>query len=517
MSTKINVRSPYYLSYSEPVKPLPEFSCAYANPQGFLVDDSGVISEPNLDFGAIKDYTSTAGDFNNGKFDEVSSDTLRTVTYTIEAPEGFSNAGDAIHCSVEATQEAKPVSCPAVVSPSSTISNQALNVGGNSVDVDYSSKFTGTTSDFTDIVRNTHQEYLDTSINQTAETITITSKNTAGSFDIYVERIDNITGCTAAQKITVVVSVVAAFDCTAANLLGGNVASDGTLTKPSSIGEITATKETSGGASVTSIAANNTGSDISVTLFYDITVPDGYSNTGNTIECNKTYTQRSNTVVPTFTCDDVDFDDQAILTNGNVTAGIAQWHQAPLGKSDPNFLLTINSFTPTTFPSVTTKTNRSVDYTVTVPTGFTNSGNTITCTETLKQPPSILDTGACSDWQYSFFGGRILYPVRNRQGRIIYSIPKPYDEFFEKNHKAIGAGGIVFKSRVSDFEDMVGERILVNCSTFNAANGYHMFVSKTSRPAETDTEIVLVFQGAQGVVTAVYRKDWVTERLYKIG
>ena len=507
MSTKINVRSPFYVSFSEPVRPLPLFSCSYANPQNFQVDESGVISEPILDFGTIKSFTSTASDFSDGKFAEVSTNTVRTVVFTIEAPEDFSNAGESIQCSVDATQVAKPVSCPAVVSPSSTISNQALNVGGNSVDIVYSSKFTGTTSDFKDIVRNIHQEYLDTSINETTDTLTITSKNTAGTFDIYIERIDNSTGCNAAQKVTVVVSATAAFDCTAANLLGGNVAADGTLTTPSALGNITATKETSGGASVTSIAANNTGSDISVTLFYDVTAPSGYTNSGSTIECSKTFTQRSNTVVPTFTCNDVDLDDQAILVDGSVTAGVAKWFQAPLGKSDPEYFLTINSFTPTKFDAVATNTNRDVDYTITVPTGFTNTGSTIVCTETLKQPAADIPADPCSGKIFDFYVGVYIFADLGNLGY-------PLTEFRLKNHGAVNWN---VKARVSSIEDLKGE-VLCNATggIYQARAGNHVFISTLRFPPLTNIEFALVF-GANNTIAEVYRKDWNNKTVTPIG
>ena len=72
--------------------------------------------------------------------------------------------------------------------------------------------------------------------------ITITSKNTAGPFHVYIERIDQSTGCNAFVVIPVTVSApTVAFDCTAANILGGNVAADGTLTTPTSTGPWTPT------------------------------------------------------------------------------------------------------------------------------------------------------------------------------------------------------------------------------------------------------------------------------------
>jgi hypothetical protein len=74
--------------------------------------------------------------------------------------------------------------------------------------------------------------------------------------------------------------------------------------------------------------------------------------------------------------------------DGNVTAGVGKWHQAPLGKNDPEYYLTIESFTPTTFSEVTEVTRRDVTFTIEVPSGFTNTGSTIDCIESIKQPPA---------------------------------------------------------------------------------------------------------------------------------
>ena len=502
MSTKINVRSPYYLSYSEPPEPLPEFNCSYANAQGFAVDESGTISLPVLDYGAIESYTSDAADFSNGTFNEVSSDTLRTLKLTILAPTGFSNEGDGIICEVTATQPLKPVDCPTVVSPSGSIPSQALNTGGSSVTIDYSSYFTGTTTNFTDIVLNSNGSYLDVSINTTDEEVTITSKSVAGVFSFQLERIDDSTGCNAKQTITTTLTSLATFDCTTANLLGGAVAADGTLTTPSSIGTVTATKETSGGATVTSIAANNTGSDISVTLYYDVLVPSGYSNSGSTIECNVTYTQESNIVTPTFTCDNVDLDDQAILVDGNVTAGVAKWLNRPAGA---NRYLTIQSFTPTTFPQVSEITRRDVTYTIEVPSGFTNTGSTIDCVESIKQPAADIPVvGPCDNKNQTWYIGVLTGDT--------------YTTFDNKNIAATR-----FLVKAEDVQDpdgsWEGKTLCVDGNVAQIPNGNHTYIRKTAGSAYlqqvTQFEYVLVF-GSANTIKAVYLKDWNTKQLRRL-
>ncbi len=506
MSTKINVRSPYYLSYSEPVDPTPAFTCGFANLENLVIDESGAVSLPTLEYGAIQSYTSTASDFANGTFDDVSTTTSRTVDFTIIAPAGFSNEGAAIVCSLTVDQPAKPVSCPAVVSNTGTIPNQSLNTGGDSVTVDYSSYFTGTTSDFNDIVLNSNGAFLDTSIDITNKEVTLTSKNTAGSFTIQIERIDNVTGCNAKQTITTTISSLAAFDCTIANLIGGAVAPDGSLTTPSSLGTITATKETSGGASVTSIAANNGSVNISVTLFYDVLVPSGYTNAAATIECSVTYTQKSNITLFDFACVDVDLDDQAILTDGSVVAGVAKWHGAPLGKSDPEYYLTIDSFTPTTFPTVTTTVKRTVTFTIQTPAaGYLNSGSAIDCTASISQPAqpaAVVDP--CALKVQTWYVG-----VRTND---------VYTNFNEKNIQYC-----IYKVKAEDVQApsgaWEGKQLCYNGSIVEIPKGNHTYIRSTKgsvlKAINGTFEYVLVY-GSNNIISAVYLKDWNTKQLKRL-
>jgi len=105
MSTKINVRSPFYLNLTEPQVPLPLYDCGVANLTGFSIDNQGVVTEPSPDYGLVYSYTSSAGDFADGKFATVSSDTSRTVIFTLTIPFGFSNSADLyLECGLTTTQ-----------------------------------------------------------------------------------------------------------------------------------------------------------------------------------------------------------------------------------------------------------------------------------------------------------------------------------------------------------------------------------------------------------------------------
>ena len=141
MSTKINVRSPFYLKYSEPSLPSVALDCATINLQNLSIDEYGNISLPSSDYGQIVSYTSSAGDFTDGKFAAVGTNTSRTIAFTMSIPENFSNSGDdTINCNATATQPA--TACTGGISNNGSIPNQSLNTGGISVTIDLSSYFT---------------------------------------------------------------------------------------------------------------------------------------------------------------------------------------------------------------------------------------------------------------------------------------------------------------------------------------------------------------------------------------
>ena len=54
--SKINARSPYYLTYVTPTKPSPEFTCAIANLSDYSIDTNGTVTLPTLDYGYIDSF-----------------------------------------------------------------------------------------------------------------------------------------------------------------------------------------------------------------------------------------------------------------------------------------------------------------------------------------------------------------------------------------------------------------------------------------------------------------------------
>lgn len=377
MSTKINVRSPFYINVTAPSVPTPLFTCDIANIQGLSIDQQGQISTPSLSFGTIDTITSTDAGFSNNKFSTVSTDTSRTITVRVLIPAGFSNVADGyIDCAKSVTQPA--VTCSGGPTTNGTIPAQTINVGGVSTTIDLTSYFTqGSESIAGYTIYNVDTNLVNASVS--GDTLTLSSNTIGGSTTIQVSAYDNGTNtCTATQSISVTVSnPTVAFDCAAANLTGGSIAQDGTITNPTTFADITKIKSTSGGAAITSYSANTTGSDRSVTLYFDLTAPAGYSNAAATIECSKTFTQPA--ANPEFTCDVANLSGQQISSKGSIVIGTAQ-------------LGTIDSFSPISFDPVSTDTSRTVTFTVTIPSGYSNSG-TIDCVKTITQPAEVATCG----------------------------------------------------------------------------------------------------------------------------
>ena len=384
MSTKINVRSPFYLNLSAPTVPTPEFTCSTAFPRGlddtgFSVDDQGIITVPSPTYGVFESLSSSDSGFSNNKYATVSTDTTRTITARTRIPVGFSNTADIFKDCVLTTIQpgtsssvVQPTVCAGGPTNSGSISAVALNTGGASTTIDLSSKFSGET---TYAINNPNPVLVSTALS--GSTLTISSNTTAGSVTLYAIGRDNSypTTCEAVQSIAVTISLLnpAAFDCNTSPLTGGGIAADGTLTNPSTTATITSTTPAT--------SANTTGSARNVTITFALTVPAGYSNAGASINCPKTFSQQAQSVTPTFTCDLAELTGQSISTNGAVYVGSA-------------LRGTITDFTPVSFPTVTSNTSRSVDFTIQIPSGYTNAGGTITCTKgTIIQPATVNPCG----------------------------------------------------------------------------------------------------------------------------
>jgi hypothetical protein len=372
MSTKINVRSPFYINITEPTEPTIELTTALINAQGFAVDEYGNITLPVLDFGTITSYTSSAGDFSNGKFAAVGTDTSRTVVFTILVPPKFSNGGSNVDVSLTATQPA--TACTGGVTNNGSIPNQAVDTQGGTATVNLASFFTSSNPITSFNITNNFLDFFTHSLS--GSTLQIIGKQRAGVKTFTVEASDGVSAnCKATQTIQVTTTAQETYTCSDAFFSGGSITQAGVITNPTVNGTITAIKDSSGGSTITSYPANSTGSDRTVTLFFDITIPTGYSNTGSTIECSTTFNQPTS-VLPTFDCTVASLTNQAISSSGAINKGIAN-------------VGTISDFTPIGFDSsVGVDTQRTVTFKITPPSsGYSNSGGSdISCDITLLQP-----------------------------------------------------------------------------------------------------------------------------------
>ena len=384
MSTKINARSPFFISYTEPVKPLVALTCTLIDATGFAVGVQGEITLPNISFGSVISITSSSSDFANGKWAVVTNVTTRSMTLRVLVPSGFSNADAYVDCTVTASQVV--ASCINRITLNNAIPDKTLAVFGNSTTITLSSHFSISAGTLAyKFGQNSYAEF-DLSLN--SGVITITTKTTAGVFPIVVVAYSSSdsTTCEKVDSFNVTVNNAGTFTCTTANLLGGAISSAGVLTLPNSVGTITKTMESSGGSAVTSVAANGASGSISKTLFYAITVPTGYANAAASVECSVAYTQTSNVVVPTLACNLIDFDDQAILTSGVVLPGTLEDHYSfASGTLD----LTDFNYTPKKFAQVTSNIDRDVTYSITVPSGYSNAGATLSCVYEILQPADL--------------------------------------------------------------------------------------------------------------------------------
>lgn len=386
MSTKINVRSPFYLNLTEPVAPTPLFTCLVASIQNLSIDQQGQISQATTALGTIISITSTDSDFSNDKFATVSTATDRDLTVRISIPDGYSNTADAyIDCVETVTQPALVTSgpspsCSGGPTTNGSIPAVSIDTGGDSDTVNLSSYFTAGSnpiSSYSVYVGN--QKIVNASVS--GSTLTIYSNSLAGSTNVIVSATDGVSGtCTASQSISVTVSVPggSALTCGVAGLDGGSIAQDGTITKPDSLASVGTIKSSSGGSAITSYSANTTGSNRTVTLYFDLTVPGGYTNSGSTIECSKDFEQPA--ANPEFTCATANLSGQRISQSGIVDYGTAALGSITAHTSSSS------DFSNGKFAEVSSDTPRTVTFTVTVPGGYSNSG-TISCPVNITQPP----------------------------------------------------------------------------------------------------------------------------------
>lgn len=392
MSTKINVRSPFYLNLTEPTAPTPLFTCDTANILNLSIDQQGQINQPTTDLGTILSITSSDSDFSNDKFATVSTATDRTITVRVSIPAGYSNTTDGyIDCDKVIQQPAlvtsgSTPSCTGGVSASGSIPAVSIDVDGDSTTVDLSSYFTSSDpiSSYSVYIGNNSLVNATVSSN----TLTIFSNAIAGSTNIIVSATDGgANTCTASQSIAVTVNASAVnFGCGDKAFVGGSITQAGVITKPNSVAAVGTIRTASGDSStnITSYPPNNTGSTRPVTLYFDLTAPAGFANAGATVECPATFNQPAS--IPAYDCEVANLSEQRISK-----AGIVDFGKIAVG-TILSHTSTASDFSNGKFAEVFTATDRTVTFTLQIPAGYSNSG-TFTCNKTLLQPATASPCG----------------------------------------------------------------------------------------------------------------------------
>jgi len=401
--TKINARSPYFLSYAEPTVPSPEFTCDVAKDASFslTISQRGEISYTELSYGTIALISSSDSDFANGKFPDETVPTSRTVVLKIAIPTGFSNSSDNfLNCSITEQQPAyvSGTTCTANTTLNGTIANQSLVTNGTTtVALDLSTKFTAGSSAITGYrIVNEYESLISvtavTSTGGSSQSIQFTTQNNCGVGYVQIYAIDALNNsCDVFQQAQITVTGCSTnFTCTDMNLQGGAVAQGGVITMPTGTQLIPATGSVSvnsdgsspiAGSQPFSTTANSGGAAQSVTLYFKTTIPSGYNNSGD-LWCSKVFTQQAASTLPAFACATANHTDYTISSRGSINKG-----QVQLG--------TIKSFSPIGFDEVSADTPQTVTFTITSPnesTVYSNPNVDITCAVTIQQPAY---TAAC--------------------------------------------------------------------------------------------------------------------------
>ena len=388
MSTKINVRSPFFLDLTAPVQTLGIFTCTTAGLSNFSVASSGFVTNPVLLAGNIVDQTATEFPVNT-----TGSSISRSVTYTIAIPANYTNVNDAtIDCvqtfsqPTQASNENPSVNnnCPTFAG---TIPN---STGSASTTVALASYFTsgsGANISSYSVTKSPDGAGVDAVLTGTApsQTLTLSSSTDCQLATFIVTARQSSDNCTAiSNSFTFASANCGAYDCDDADVTGGNIEQNGTVNKGThTLGTLNAVRYD--GTDITSslnAGANNTGSAVNKTITYRFNIPNGYSNSG-TFDCDVVYSQPATQVLPTFDCNAIQASGGFISEQGNIAP-------PTLGAG------TLVSWTPQSFGEVSLNTPRTIYLTVSPPASdYINSGGAdITgCPYIITQPATLPECG----------------------------------------------------------------------------------------------------------------------------
>ena len=391
MSTKINARSPFYLNLTEPVQPSELFTCGIAGATGFVVSSGGIITLPTLSKGTIVGQSVD----NFAAIGPTGTPTPRTLTLTIQIPAEYSNnLVGTIPCDVTFTQPkqaavdtpAENDNCPTT---NGTISAQTLANSTGTATVAVNGKFNpGADSAISGYrVINNHPSFINASIS--GNNLILSALSTCGTKKIYVEAFQAADSCTAVQDVTITINNCTTYSCTTAGLSGGSISQDGQIIqKPTGLGQVgNIYAALTGGSPISSsnrLSVNTGTADRNVTVYCDVTIPNGFVNSGVLPNRCPVPIVQNGTGLKAAACpgesvtnaETLVFSGWRVLANGTTIKGNVR-----LSSSN----LAITNFT-TNFPANTGSSTipKNVVITFTVPSDYSNAGAK-SCTLTISQ------------------------------------------------------------------------------------------------------------------------------------
>jgi len=497
MSTKINVRSPFFLSLTEPTQTLGIFTCATAKLTNFSVDSSGTINNPNIRNGAIIDQTVYGFAVNSG-----SSTISRSVTYTISIPPNYTNSGDAtIDCPqtfnqpFQTPQEnpSENDTCPtfngSTANPNN--SNNVPNLSGIAINtpqtIDVDSFFTAgadqAIGSYT-VERVSGSNSVSAVISGTGSSVicTIQSTTSCVTSTFYFRAVNTSGSCKArSNSFTFTTSGCAAYACadTGRDTTTGRIEQNGTVHKSTYSDSASLNKLLYGSTDISTslnVGPNNTGSDRTIVLTYRFNVPIGYTNSG-TINCDISYTQKAVQDLLTFGCGDANIDIPFISDQGSI--------QNPTNKVG---LGTYVTHSPLGFQTVTTDTPRTITFTIQPPSsGFTNSGGSnIVCDVSSTQPGLAPVIGTTN-----------IYLSKGYQNVADICLQQQSEIYADTNTEATTTA-----SNFSVAENEIGQRIFVGTSPFVGRNLWYV-ISRFQGDLDGDRGFRVLQITNDGIVQAV--------------
>tara|TARA_R100001510_G_C7651260_1_gene208898 strand:+ start:147 stop:1547 length:1401 start_codon:yes stop_codon:yes gene_type:complete len=233
----------------------PLFDCDAVTLSGFSVAQNGDITLPTVDVGTILSTTPSS-------FSVVGTDTARTLSVVIKAPNGYSNSGARVTCTTTATQPLLPsLTCSDV-----TLSGFAVAQNGT---------ITLPTIDIGTITSTSPSSFALVSVN-TVRTLSVDITVPSGYFNA---------GSTITCTTTATQPLSPTLTCSDITFSGFSVSQSGTVTQGSiDIGTIISTTPSS-------VSANTNTSATSVDLTVRVQAPVSYLNAGSQFDCTVTVSQ----------------------------------------------------------------------------------------------------------------------------------------------------------------------------------------------------------------------------------